>query len=367
MADPRAGIGTRQPMVKKCLVAPTITGNRLPWRRQGLPTMQERDWLIPSVVLTLVCGGVAFLAISHPAGLIAAVTIFPAWIAAAAIIGGLCILVHLAHRKVSEPFRELLRLAVVQRARLTFVTVVVMLAGLNMITFMWIKPLLNYYVPFSADPFLAHIDNILFLGEDPWRLFARLNFPTAGLIYHPAWFVMMILALIVVAWAPPSPRKSAMMLTYFLLWSLIGPLVHSLMPAAGPLFYERLGYGDRFADLQMVPETKQVADYLWLIYASKQFGAGSGISAMPSLHVTMSVWTAMALHANVRWFAVPAALFAALVFLLSIALGWHYAIDGIAGAACAIGCYRVLLAVFRARAMPSNRLGARPQTLAPLG
>lgn len=329
--------------------------------------MRERDWLIPSIFLTLVSGGVAILAVPNPTGLIAAATIFPAWMAAAAVLGALCILAHLMRRRVSEPMREVQRLVLDQKAKLIFVTAVVMLAGLNMIAFMWIKPLLNYHVPFWAGPHLARIDNVLFLGQEPWRLLQWLNFPAAGLVYHPVWFVMMILALIAVAWAPPSPQKSAMMLTYFCLWSLVGPLIHSLLPAAGPLFYERLGNGDRFAQLRMVPETKQVADYLWLIYASKQFGAGSGISAMPSLHVTMSAWIAIAIHANVRWFAVPAALFAMLIFLLSIALGWHFAIDGIVGAACAVGCYSALLAVFRARATTTaDQPSAPAPALAPI-
>jgi hypothetical protein len=35
-----------------------------------------------------------------------------------------------------------------------------------------------------------------------------------------------------------------------------------------------------------------------------------------------------------------------LIFLLSISLGWHYAVDGIAGAAGAWGLWRMSLAVF---------------------
>jgi hypothetical protein len=38
-----------------------------------------------------------------------------------------------------------------------------------------------------------------------------------------------------------------------------------------------------------------------------------------------------------------------LIFLLSISLGWHYAVDGIAGAAGAWGLWRMSLAVFSVR------------------
>ena len=311
--------------------------------------MRERDWLIPSIVLTLLCAASAILAVPNRSGLTAALSIYPAWVAAAAVIAAICLFIRMVRLKIKHPSLELQRLLREEPGRAAFAGLVVMVAGLNMIAFMWVKPLLNYAVPFWADPYLARIDHLLFLGHDPWPLLAWLNFPAAGSVYHQVWFAMMILALILVAWAPASPEKSAMMLTYFLLWSLIGPLLHSLMPAVGPIFYERMGYGDRFSGLPEQPETRQIADYLWTIYANRHFGAGSGISAMPSLHVTLGVWIALAIHVFARWLTLPATVFAAMIFLMSIALGWHYAIDGIVGAAATLGCYFTLLPRFRER------------------
>ena len=39
----------------------------------------------------------------------------------------------------------------------------------------------------------------------------------------------------------------------------------------------------------------------------------------------------------------------ALIFLLSISLGWHYAADGIVGSAVALACYRLALAYYEGR------------------
>lgn len=312
---------------------------------------KEQDWLAPSILLTIASGTAVLLSIPDHHVLWAAMTIYPAWIAAAAIIACVCLFVRMIRLGVAQPVRELQRMVLHDRDKLTVAALTILVSGLNMITFMWMKPLLNYLVPFEADPWLAQIDRLLFLGNDPWLLLGWLNFPAAGLIYHPAWFAMIILALLIVAWAPASPEKSAMLLSYFALWSLIGPALHSLMPAAGPLFFQRLGHGSHFAELHQWPETRQIADYLWAIYSSRQFGAGAGISAMPSMHVATATWTAIAISTFARWLAVPASIFAATIFLMSIALGWHYAADGLVGSAGSVACYLALRAWFR-RATP---------------
>lgn len=196
---------------------------------------------------------------------------------------------------------------------------------------------------------LADIDRILFFGRDPWTILARLNSTAAAIFYHRGWFVMMILALIVVLSAPPSAQKSAAMLTYFLCWSVVGPLIHIMLPAAGPIFYMQMGYGDRFAALQNVSETREIAAYLWAIYAGEGFGPGSGISAMPSLHIATTAWMVLAARAFTPRLFVPTLLLGFAIFLLSIALGWHYAMDGIVGGLAAWLCWRIAHAFYAGR------------------
>src|SRR4029453_4288312 len=98
----------------------------------------------------------------------------------------------------------------------------VFLAGLNMTTFMLVKPLLNYLVPFWADPLLADFDKAFSLGHDPWTLLIWLNSRATAIFYHRGWFTLMIMTLTVVLAQSPSPTKSAAKLTYFVLWSIVG-------------------------------------------------------------------------------------------------------------------------------------------------
>lgn len=315
---------------------------------------KEREWIVPAILLTIAAGIIGISAVPNSSGLVPALGILPAWMAGAALIGALITFVSMAARGVESPIAELRN---GDRRRFVYLSGVVVLSGLNMIAFLWLKPLLNYLVPFWADPLLANVDNALFLGNDPWRLFAWLNFPASGLVYHQCWFAMMILMLMVVAIAPPSPQKSAVMLSYFLLWSVIGPVIHTLLPAAGPIFYSRMGYGLRFEGLAPGAETETVANYLWAIYAGKDFGAGSGISAMPSMHVTITAWMVIAVWVFLRQFILPALAVGGLIFLLSISLGWHYAADGIVGTAAALGCYLAVLGIFTARSRRPDQTG----------
>ena len=309
--------------------------------------MRETDWLIPAIVLTALAGGVALALIPQASGLLPALAILPAWMACAALMALVAGFVHAARMKLPSPSRAAVTWLRDNRRHALLVAGVMLLAGCNMVAFMWVKPLLNYLVPFTADPLLARWDAALFMGNDPFQLLGWLAFPAAGLVYHPVWFGTMIFALLLALAAKPSPQRSAVLLSYFVLWSLAGPFVHALLPAAGPIFYERMGYGPRFAALDGGVETRMVADYLWSIYAARDFGAGSGISAMPSMHVTISSWVVLVFALFARRWLWMALVAWAVIFGLSIALGWHYALDGLVGAALAAGVYAAALAGMR--------------------
>jgi membrane-associated phospholipid phosphatase len=64
-----------------------------------------------------------------------------------------------------------------------------------------------------------------------------------------------------------------------------------------------------------------------------------GISAMPSMHVTIATLNALLCWRIDRRLGVAASAFAVLIFLGSIMLLWHYAVDGIAGVFIACLCW----------------------------
>lgn len=322
--------------------------------------MSDREWLVPSIALTTVMGVIALLLIPGYGGIMPAVAILPYWMLSAAMIGAIYGFFVMVGAGVESPFRRIREVVIDDWPRFLLIALAMGIASLNLTTFMWVKPLLNYRVAFWADPLLADIDYWLFFDNDPWTLLTGLNSSAFALFYHRGWFVMMILTLIITLAAPASRKKSATLLTYFLLWSVAGPVIHMLLPAAGPIFYAQMGLGDRFAALQGVSESREVADYLWAVYADRGFAPGAGISAMPSLHIATTVWMLTAIRNFQPRLMIPMVLLGTLIFLLSIALGWHYAVDGIVGGATTLIFYKALYAFYGNR---FETAGARPKAI----
>ena len=68
---------------------------------------------------------------------------------------------------------------------------------------------------------------------------------------------------------------------------------------------------------------------------------GGGISAMPSVHNALAVLFALAAFQLNRAAGWALAAYAGLIWLGSVHLGWHYAVDGLVAAALTAGLWRV--------------------------
>lgn len=308
--------------------------------REKIRIREDERWLIPAVILTSGSLAAAFIlpawtGMPSPRGVMIPILVF--WIsalvgvAALAIAGSVLALLLRGHDKPLQ----ILILQAKQAPALAYASGVFLVA-LNLTAFGLIKPQLGHIVPFTADPLLADIDRIIFGGVDGWKRLKWLHHLGLPQIYHQAWFGWVFLTVFFVL-RTPSADRNALLLSYFVLWSLFGPLVHLAVPAAGPIFWSELGLGDRFAGLPLAPQTELAKNYLWEGYTTKVYNAAGGISAMPSLHLATLGWTMIALRATrMIWVA---AIFTAYILMASVALGWHYIVDGIAGLVGAVACF----------------------------
>jgi hypothetical protein len=213
-----------------------------------------------------------------------------------------------------------------------------------------LKVLIPAIVPFSWDPTFAEWDRWLHGGYHPWQILQPLlGYPYVTSLINAVYHLWFFLAYGVICWQIVStdrPRlRMQYLLTFVLVWAVIGNIAAMLLSSAGPVYFGRVtGLPDPYAPLMsylhqasaMAPvPALHVQDMLWRLYESHGLAVGGGISAMPSLHVAIAVSFVLLARAIDRRLAIAFTVFAAFILVGSVHLGWHYAIDGyvaIAGA-----------------------------------
>ena len=243
------------------------------------------------------------------------------------------LLAKYARQGEAHPSRRLLTEAA---PRFLAFLVGVVLVTLQMAVLMWLKVMLPISSPFWADPLLADVDAFIF-RTDPWRLthgllgWAGPLFDRIYVTWAPAKFATMLFVLL----QPEDRRKARAIVAYFLMVAISAIGQYSLS-SGGPVFYERLGFGPRFEDLQFLPWVVATSNYLWTDYLTAGGHVGGGISAMPSLHVAIALWIALVVRSYAPKLQAIGWFYFACIFIGSIHLGWHYAVDSIAAVVIAV-------------------------------
>lgn len=246
-----------------------------------------------------------------------------------------------------------------------------------MIFFTPFKVMIGHTRGFPYDAALRELDRLVFAGYDPWQLTHALFGSTpATAVLHTAysmWFAMVWLGLIYMVLRPQLVQLRAQYLVAFVLtWIIVGSFAAYFLASAGPCYYER-AFGDPHfrplmdrlqvidAELKafapgMGVQALRVQDMLWQSYARQRELFGGGISAMPSMHVAMSVLMACGgwrLGRKPGWLLT---VFALLIWIGSVHLGWHYALDGVVALGLTLAIWKLsgwLVARFMLRETPA--------------
>lgn len=316
---------------------------------------RERDWLVPASVMTAGLG-LAALLLMPVAGYQQIPDYFSRFLNwlnfmfIGVVVVAAVQLARLRKAGVQAPLTHLKQQFATRSNYILAAVAGAMLGGIDMLFFMWIKPELTAVSPFWADNMLANIDHAIF-GTDPWRLFQGIDLAAHASAYSFLWAVAVMGTTVWLLAQKPSAARSASLISYFAIWSVFGTIGQYLLSSAGPIFYQRAGLGDRYADLgNNIPQvTQMVSGYLWNFHTGHTLGVGAGISAMPSLHIATAAWVVLVFYHQQSKLTPLALLFALYMWAMSVALGWHYAIDGIVGAAGALACQAVCGAWLRRR------------------
>ncbi|GMN04036.1 phosphatase PAP2 family protein [Erythrobacter sp. MTPC3] len=210
--------------------------------------------------------------------------------------------------------------------------------SMSLEVFSGLKKSIPFVVPFYLDPFLVDLDRALFFGTDPWRItHALFGWATQPIVWlYNAWHVVHIGLAIWVAFAFDEAQKIRFAMVLQFVWLILGGGLAMALSSVGPVMVGDF-YGDRSFDPMLdvlsdsAPSVIMVKDAL--IATMDNPNLISGISAMPSIHVAISVAAALWLQQQgskiltaVGW------TYAVVIYIGSIHLGWHYATDGMLSA-----------------------------------
>jgi hypothetical protein len=238
------------------------------------------------------------------------------------------------------------------RRRLRSAAPVLLAMPFFMAGFTSLKNLLNVIFPFTWDDRLAAADRWLHFGRQPWQWLSIEIWPLTRFIelVYAFWGVLLVLLPLVVYLVSEEWRHRAhYLISYMLVFVLLGNLAAAAFMSAGPFAFQYSGaahsdfspllhyldHGDPARSFSAVLFQR----YLWLSYVNRTSGLGSAISAFPSVHVAMAMLYLMYAWRFGRMARLLSVAFFLLVLIGSIHLAWHYALDGYAGILGAVAIY----------------------------
>ncbi len=234
-------------------------------------------------------------------------------------------------------------------ARLAHVLIIITLFSSGFST---LKSSIALLQPFNFDVLFRDLDLILHFGYLPHEwIMPIVRIPaivmTLNIAYN-VWFVVLIAAVFGSAMIKNYERERLQFLAAFILtWMIGGFFIATGFSSAGPVYFERLGLGTDYKNLMdaLYAANEHYAiwalptqEILWQGFVGEREGF-AGISAFPSMHVALSVLIAIYANKVHRLLGVAAWSFAAVIMLGSVALGWHYAVDGYASFFIVLGLW----------------------------
>ncbi|AQR75351.1 phosphatase PAP2 family protein [Sphingomonas sp. LM7] len=310
---------------------------------RGDATQRRLEMLAVAGLLLIVIVAAAGLAVATGTRLDAVAGIATRFMAASLFLGVLLCLTTLYMQRRRSSARRF------DRTGVMVVLLAALLVGLTIPVFGMFKQLILPARGFPLDPVLRAIDQTLFLGADPWRVSHALM-PSVGVtqfldklytLWMPMMFVFPMLAIVA---GRTEPDRVRLVGCWLAAWILIGGVGAWLLGSAGPCYYNALVAPDAgFAlfDAQLQHQAQAAREGGWPIaaiefqsmlldaYRNGGYAPAGGISAAPSMHVAMAALFAIGGFRINRWLGGGLTLFAALIWVGSVHLGWHYAVDGL--------------------------------------
>lgn len=196
--------------------------------------------------------------------------------------------------------------------------------------------------PFAWDEFFRDADRIMHFGYLPHELLSPIldrPFAVFGVnVLYNIWYFVVLGALFFAGYRDNDPYRLRLIVAFFAVWLFLGFFVAVVFSSAGPCFFQSAGFGPDYAPLMNKLADAKTYWPIWALNTQNILWSGMkgeipvslGISAFPSIHVASAVLIALWANQQGRKWGLLGAAYAFSILVGSVALGWHYAVDGYA-------------------------------------
>jgi len=213
----------------------------------------------------------------------------------------------------------------------------------------YLKQIIPDINPFKYDQLFSNLDFWIHGEKFPWEwthtFFSHSIFTYFFMFSYQIWFVLIWGSFLYFLCACKIENyRQQYLLSFLLSWFFLGSIMALLLSSAGPCFLNHLKPSNNtYLPLLEILESQMqfldnipfyqgnvinVQNYLWDIYVNGDTNIGAGISAMPSMHVSSSVLMALGAYQVNRTVGMLFWIYALIIQIASVHLGWHYAVDG---------------------------------------
>ncbi len=332
---------------------PEKTKNRLtPWAEAGYEVVTSRFYQV-YLALIFVFGGIVYiLAGKYGAGFSFSGVLYTRPLHGALFIF-ICLFLSLRLLYIAaviRPKRPLTRL--VDEFRTLWLSPRRIVHGMAIMVFIPIffsfftsaKNLIPFIQPFAWDPVLAEWDKALHFGKHPWEWLhpvLKVAFVTSAIsLFYKLWFFNKYVMVFWQAFSMKRPNlRAQFFITMILAWIINGFVIALIFSSAGPCYFHYF-YPDlpnpyaalmdflRHSNEELEVMDLWAMDYLLHAYQTKTTNLFSGISAFPSMHVSVALLNALVGWRIHRALGVIFSAYLAFIIIGSVHIGWHYAVDG---------------------------------------
>ncbi|MFN3827122.1 MAG: phosphatase PAP2 family protein [Micavibrio sp.] len=198
--------------------------------------------------------------------------------------------------------------------------------------------------PFSWDPFFAEAERIIHFGRQPWEwlhplLGAAIVTSWVSFTYK-TWFFSKYMVILWQAFTLSHPNlRAQFFITMCLAWIVNGTILAMIFSSAGPCYFDYF-YPDLANPyeglMNYLRESDKIhrvydlfaMDYLLNQYHEKKSAFFSGISAFPSMHVSVAFLNVLLGWRINKVLGVCFTAYLLAIMIGSVHMGWHYAVDG---------------------------------------